>query len=425
MPRYTLALTIAATVACAGPIVASAQVPGGPPTTPPVVSPPPAPAPPPVGTPPPAPEPAPVPSLPLGAPLPADTHFMASDLRTLLKHYAAGWQFAISQGGKLAVSEADGTARTKADNGGVRLKMKPTMRYELASLTKNFTAVSTMKLLRLRGLTIESPITAVLPGSWKLSEGFKGLKFRHLLTHRSGINQAVTAFTKEQRDALGLANHYNGLREIAKLNVVPGSGYAYFNTNYALLRVLNARMWKAAGGKILGAKQQVLPVDAATNARYAMDFLQRRVLTPSGINGANCVAPSPATVGLNYYRSNPSQLDKGSIASWPSDQCAGNAGLRLSSIEVVRYLTHLRHGTIIDPLDLAQMDKLLLGWDKGSANGAFQHGGDITMSDGVQVHTCGITFPDGTEAALIVNSPRENSTYQCSLLTTAWKNAAR
>lgn len=407
--------TIIATAIAVSPAAALAQTPGGP-AAPPAPPPPP----PPIGLPAPPPAPPVVGPAPI---LPANVAVMAGYVAALLKHNVAGWQLAIAQNGKLAKAIADGTARTKIDNGGVRLKMKPTMRYELASLTKNFTAVSTMKLLRLHGLTIDSKITTYLPPDWKPSPSIKTLTFRQLLTHSSGIKQKVNPMTDEQRAALGIANTWDGLRQIVKLNVVPKPGVAYFNTNYALLRVLNARMWKASGGKILGGHDNVLPVNAATNARYAMDYLQRHVLTPSGIKGANCVAPSSKTAALNYYRPNIGQLDKGAIAYWPSDQCAGNAGLRLSSVEVVRYLAHLRHGSIIDPVDLAQMDALHLGWDTKSTTSVFRHGGDITIS-GVDVHTCGATFPDGTEAALIVNSPLAAGTrYQCNLLTDAWKNA--
>jgi CubicO group peptidase (beta-lactamase class C family) len=270
-------------------------------------------------------------------------------------------------------------------------------------------------------MSIDSPITTYLPPDWKPSASVKTLTFRHLLTHSSGLKQVIGPMTKEKRAELGLSGSYNGLREVVKLKVVPTPGVAYLNTNYALLRVLNARMWKAAGGKLYSG-QNVLAVKAGTDGRYAMDFLNRRVLKPSGIATAGCVG-NAKTASLNYYRYNTSSQDKGALAYWPSDQCAGNAGLRLSSIEVVRYLAHMRHGNIVHPADLAQMDALHLGWDTGSTKTTFRHGGDITIS-GVQVHTCGITFPDGTEAALIINSPRGPAIpYQCDLLDNAWKNA--
>lgn len=66
------------------------------------------------------------------------------------------------------------------------------------------------------------------------------------------------------------------------------------------------------------------------------------------------------------------------------EECAGARGLRLSSIEIVRYLSHLRHGAIIDPADLATMDKLQLGWDEKAPNawaGTFWHAGDLLPAD--------------------------------------------
>ncbi|MEA2193565.1 MAG: hypothetical protein QOI73_3686 [Solirubrobacteraceae bacterium] len=411
--------TIITTALAITPAAALAQTPGGP-AGPPAPPPPP----PPIGIP--APPPPPPPAVLAPAPVVvADATHMANYVQTMLNHNAAGWQLAIAQNGKLAIARADGTARTKIDNDGVRLKMKPTMRYELASLTKNFTALSTMKLLRLRGggMSIDSPITTYLPPDWKPSAGIKTVTFRQLLTHSSGIKQAIAPLSDEKVKQLGLSGSYNGLREIVKLKVVPTPGVAYSNQNYQLLRVLNARMWKASGAKLHDDKGNVLAVKAGTDWRYALDFLNSQVLHPSGIATAGCDRPASSKTALNYYRPNVAQADKGAIAYWPANQCAGNAGLRLSSVEVVRYLAHLRHGKIVEPEDLARMDALHLGWDKGSTTSVFRHGGDITIS-GVQVHTCGITFPDGTEAALIVNSPLGGGIpYQCNLLSNAWKNA--
>ena len=55
-------------------------------------------------------------------------------------------------------------------------------------------------------------------------------------------------------------------------------------------------------------------------------------------------------------------------------------GLRLSATEIVRYLAHLRHGTIVHPDDLKTMDDLRVGWaaannKSGEPAGARWHGG--------------------------------------------------
>jgi CubicO group peptidase (beta-lactamase class C family) len=434
----TAALTIAA-VAALTPAAAFGQTS---PTAP-------APTPPPIAIPAPAPPP-PEAALPPGpqtlAPKIADPAKMAQLIALQMTNQAFGWQFAIAQGGKFVTASALGTARSKADNGGVEMKMKPTTRYEIASLTKNVTAVATMKLLRLRGLNVNSPIHGYLPASWKRGKGFgatdaQKVTFAQLLTHTSGAYQ--TTQLPACKDVCG--NDWDGLAAMVKIGVVPGSSRVYKNANYALLRVLNARMWKAAGGKIMGTKTEyvegtnykgdeikkpvqvpyVLPINAATDGRYAMDFVKRFILTPAGIKNVGCVAADPSTAGLNYAPG-ATQKTKGQLMYWPQEQCPGNAGLRLSSIEIVQYLAHLRHGTIIDPADLAKMDELRAGWREannlgaGTPAGVYWHGGGLQQADRTTIlHTCGITFPDGTEASLIVNSAMGNLN-KCKVLRDAW-----
>ena len=87
-------------------------------------------------------------------------------------------------------------------------------------------------------------------------------------------------------------------------------------------------------------------------------------------------------------------------------------GLRLSSVEIVRYLVHLRHGKTIDPADLATMDALRAGWREagnlgaGTPPGVYWHGGELQVNKITTLHTCGITFPDGTRH-------RSSSTRRC------------
>lgn len=371
----------------------------------------------------------------------ADTNAMAASIVKSMTDKAFGWQFAIAQHGNYATSGSDGSARSAKDNKGQALKMKPTMRYEIASLTKNITAVATMKLLRLRGLNVNASIDEYLPADWKRGKGFKtkSVTFAQLLTHTSGILQATQ--TTACKDVCG--NTWDGVKGHVAVGVIPNSSRVYKNANYALLRVLNAAMWKASGGKIYGFKTEyvesmnykgdeikkpvkvkvVLPVNADTNARYAMDFVDKRILTPAGIKNVTCTVSDQSTVGWNYL-AGATESTSGQFMSWPSSECAGNAGLRLSSIEIVRYLAHLRHGKIIEAPDLATMDALRAGWREadnlgpGTPAPVRWHDGALQVNKITILHTCGITFPDGTEASIIINSA--TTLNKCRVLRDAW-----
>lgn len=97
--------------------------------------------------------------------------------------------------------------------------------------------------------------------------------------------------------------------------------------------------------------------------------------------------------------------------------------LPVSSVQLVKYLAHLRHGSIINPADLDTMDGLRAGWsedanggdggekgvldglpDNALSPGVYWHAGDLFGSNNRELHTCAMTFDDGTEATLLINS---------------------
>jgi CubicO group peptidase (beta-lactamase class C family) len=347
-----------------------------------------------------------------------------------------GWQLAIAQNGQLKVAVSDGTAVSQADNNGNWVSMKPTQKMELASVTKNITAVATMKLLRRNNLTVESKVWPYLPLAWDESK-FKAVKFKHLLTHTSGINQALAAMPADKRPT---DNSWASMRIVVENGTTVDSQRQYKNANFAMMRVLNAKLWKRSGGGFA-------PVTAANHTTYVLDYMRKHIFEPAGLFNIGCI-PSGTTTGIRSYALNSNQTSKGAVFGTSSGECAGARGIALSSVQLVRYLAHLRHGSIINPADLDTMDELRAGWSEdanggdGGENGvldglpdnklspgAYWHGGDLFDNNtGRQLHTCAMTFDDGTEATLLINSaigaagPGEGTT-QCGILLTAWTNA--
>jgi CubicO group peptidase (beta-lactamase class C family) len=354
---------------------------------------------------------------------------MTNEVKKRMDGNAFGWQFAIAKVNGIT-SAADGTARSAHDNGGITKPMNPHMRYEVASLTKNVTAVATMKLLRLNNLSIETKIWPYLPANWTRSSGFDNMRFRHLLQHTSGINQMiVNKELNDPTDYKNANNNWDGLRWIVKQDVVVDSPRSYKNANYGLLGILNAVLYRRAGGNING-----LTIGEFSHAAYQQEFNQKYIFTPSGIFDVGCVDPSPSVAGLNYA-AGATQGSTGALLAWPELICAGNAGLRLSSIDIVRYLATLRSGKILHPDDLATMDSLRLGWSENSNGGydpnhdgvsdnpesfgVWWHDGAFNGENLPQVWTCGMTFAEGTQASLIVNSPMKVDK-ACGVLIQSW-----
>lgn len=321
------------------------------------------------------------------------------------------------------------TALSATDAGGTSVPMQITTRMDIASATETFTAISTMNLLRANGLSVESRVGPILPTNWVRGTGFRSsaetnpVQFKHLLSHTSGISQAI-------QKSGNPGNGWVGAQTVVQNGTVAPSGYAYINHNYILLRVLNAELYKRIAGKE--------PVTQSNQAAYALEYMQRSIFGPAGVAGVSCVPVNPLTA-MKSYGLSATQESQGQLHMSGSETCAGHRGLFLSSLDHVRLLANLRHGSIIHPNDLAKMDELRLGWSAGSNAGsnvgAFWHGGDLLGTG--DLHTCGATFQDGTEVSMMVNSPISSLTppqdtlgsepvgasSPCSIVLAAWKAA--
>jgi len=116
--------------------------------------------------------------------------------------------------------------------------------FGLGSISKHFTAVGALLLVRAGKLTLDDPITKYLPegtGVWD------SVTVRHLLTHTSGIPDYCGDDDKYPSITLDRASSPDTptlVRQIAaaKLNFRPGDDWAYSNTGFLLLSVLIERV---------------------------------------------------------------------------------------------------------------------------------------------------------------------------------------
>ncbi|WP_182380108.1 serine hydrolase [Nocardioides sp. WS12] len=357
---------------------------------------------------------------------------MRASVATQMQNKAFGWQLAISQNGTLKVADEGGFAVSAADNNGVPIPMQASMQMELASVTKNVTAVATMKLLRRNGLTPETLVWPYLPKTWDTTK-FTQVRFRHLLTHTSGINQALAALANPPSN-----NGWNAMKTVVELGTVVDSQRQYKNANFALLRIINAELWNRSGGKKYTNAAEEITITAANHTSYVLEFMREFIFKPAQIGGIGCITPG-TTTGVRSYPLNATQASNGSVRGTGSEECAGARGLAMSSTQLVQYLSKLRSGAIIPQADLAWMDLWRAGWNEDSnggdggqsgpadgeidnwrSPGAFWHGGDLLGTN--QLHTCAMTFADGTQATLLINSDFNGNT-QCGVLLKAWYDA--
>lgn len=121
-----------------------------------------------------------------------------------------------------------------ADYSG-KIKNTPGTKFQIGSITKQFTAACILKLVDEGKIGLEDSITKYLDyPEWQ------EVKISNLLSHSSGIK---TCTTEEIFNSLDVSKEYQPVEivkmiENNKLNFKPGEGFEYSNTNYVLLGMI-------------------------------------------------------------------------------------------------------------------------------------------------------------------------------------------
>ena len=115
-------------------------------------------------------------------------------------------------------------------------------RFELASVSKQFTALAVFLLESEGRLSLNDPIRAFLP---ELPEYADAIEIHHLIHHTSGLPEYLTVARLAgfgEMDVIAFGDLLAMLQRWEGLYFPPGSGWRYTNTNYALLAEIVARV---------------------------------------------------------------------------------------------------------------------------------------------------------------------------------------
>jgi CubicO group peptidase (beta-lactamase class C family) len=154
--------------------------------------------------------------------------------------------------GSVLLREAGGTADAERD-----LPCTPETRFQIASVSKQFTAAAVMRLVQDGRAPLDAPLSRVMPDC---PPRWRDITLHHLLTHTSGLGHWAdvdvsvmtgTPTPQEVLDALAAR----------PLHDAPGASYLYSSPGYALLGQLVARL---------------------TGQSHA-SFLRERILAPVGM----------------------------------------------------------------------------------------------------------------------------------------------
>ncbi len=208
--------------------------------------------------------------------------------------------------------------------------------FQLASVTKQFTAAAVMLIVREGRLSLEDEITKFFP-----QIPFPGVKVRHLLSHTSGIpdyfddmDWFINIWENENR-VPGSDEIVRFLCETeAKPYFAPGEGLHYSNTGYNLLALL---------------------VDRLSGVPFE-EFLQKRVFEPAGMTSTHCCHIRRDGVPFgNYARATVLENDKWVADVDSEDYCEvtafeglnGDDYVYTNIFDMLRWDRALREGRVL------------------------------------------------------------------------------
>jgi CubicO group peptidase (beta-lactamase class C family) len=322
------------------------------------------------------------------------------DLQALLSTCLVGYSMQLRQYGRTLLSQQWRWSRTPADGG---VGWTADVPLHVASVSKLVTAMAMTKLLGDRGMPLDTPITDWLPEYWLKGNDTRRITFRHLLTHRSGLNfveDPTPSSFQFMKDQIAAGTTHLGQPK-------------YQNMNFGLCRILISTL---NGSVAPGARFHVFGLDltdafwdiTSINAykRYVID----NIFAPAGV-----LAPTldhPAADALAY-------TSPATGTGWDSNDLStmcGGVGWHLSVDDLLRVMaTFRRRGTIVSPAEAQKMLDNEFGLDRTDdtelgrmyAKGGYWSDGqcptDISQN---RTEQCNAFFlPRGMELVVLANSP--------------------
>lgn len=220
-----------------------------------------------------------------------------------------------------------GVVLYRNSNGYAQVEKKDTLRadskFQLASLSKTFTAVAILKLYEAGKLSLDDSIQKFIP-----QFPYSGIQIKTLLSHRSGLPNYAYVLT----DSVRKRNPYPTNDDIVrwycavkpKLYNIPNRYFSYSNTNYALLATIVE--------KVSGQKFE--------------DFLKQAIFKPLGMKNTWLVTTQNdslnqlRTVGYQYNR----RLAKDNF-----DDVVGDKGVYSTMDDIFRWYAGLNGGCVLKP----------------------------------------------------------------------------
>lgn len=157
-------------------------------------------------------------------------------------------------------------------------------RFDIASISKVFTATAIMQLVEQGKLDLNKKVIDYLPEFKLKDDRYKDITILHLLTHSSGLNWDNTLKNKTS-DSIALHDFILSLHK-TKLNFIPGekfNGTTYSNTGFDLLGYLVQKLTNTPFQNYI--YENVLGVSAMTNSTYSKNIPLETLAQPLKLYG--------------------------------------------------------------------------------------------------------------------------------------------
>ncbi|GAB3591638.1 hypothetical protein GCM10027446_10210 [Angustibacter peucedani] len=334
------------------------------------------------------------PQVPLATPYFLDVPAFERSLHDLLDSSVAGCAFELRRNGSTLFTGQVQDARAADDptSGTTVVPWTTTVRMHVASCSKLVTAVALTKALADHPLSADDPVAPWLPAYWAKGPNVGALTFADLMTHRTGLVNAVDSSTA-----------FPVMKQLVAAGVPASPGYLYQNVNFGLCRILVATVSGAvAPGLRVGFGLDDLVWDTLTIDAYAQ-YVQQHVFAPSGVVGSTLDHADGDALGYAFPRVLP---------GWNSQDLrtgSGAVGWHLSVEDLQRVAgTVRRGGSVLSPGAAATMMQRGFGVDdvfSTKAGSVYQKTG--WWQNGAQVEHAAVFFlQEDMELVVLVNSGR-------------------
>jgi len=290
----------------------------------------------------------------------------------------------VMRGGDVLLKKGYGLASLEH-----RVPVTTATNFDMASVSKQFTATAVMILADRAKLKFEDDVRTVLPELPEFSRE-RPVRIEDLLHHTSGLPDYLNLLGKLPGDPDRLKND-DVLKLVAaeKLLFATGTKWAYSNTNYVLLALIVERLEK----KSFGA------------------FARESIFEPLGMK--NTVVFEDVSLVIPNRASGYQRTSKGAKAAHSDLTNTGDGAVFTSVDDWVRWELELRKPTIVKAQTLAR------AWTSGKLDSGKEHGYGFGWAVGkrdgklVVEHSGGwvgfLTFvtravDDGVTVAVFVNS---------------------